>query len=148
MQLRQTGHTRLLALEILDQEISLSAKLFDIFNKLQTEGITLNNESVHIYFNWNWSSLDITFVGVEVHSILSVQDPFQLIDFTPEFCYGMPIQLEDGMMETPELLKLINDFNTELTKQGLSIGAKGRISFKWGEWSDELQLELFSVENK
>ena len=136
---------RLLVLEILDQEVLLTAKLFDIFNKLQTEGIILTSETIHFYFEWNWSQLLIKFVGVEVQSILQVQEPYKLIDFNPEYCFGISFSIEDGMMETPALLEKVNSFNTELTNQGLSIGKKGRISFKWGEWSDELQLELFST---
>jgi hypothetical protein len=147
-QLGQTSHSRLLGLKITDQNIALTSRLFDIFNKVQTEGITLTNENVFIYFDWSWSWININLVGVEVESVMQVQDPFLIKDFNPEYYYIKTLKLEDGLMETPELLKSVNEFNNELSSQNLKIGPMGRLSFKWGQWSDELRLELFSISSE
>ena len=144
MQLHQTSHSRLLALPVNSNKIELSAKLFQIYQKLQSEGITLSNEKASIYFNLpnNENEIDIQYVGMEVLDIIKVDHPFEFIDFKPEFCFSKIITSNQNSFDISFLNEYCQKMKKELIKEKMKPSSRGRLSFNWHSWSDESDIEL------
>jgi hypothetical protein len=142
MQLHQTSHSRLLALKINSKQVELAAKLFQIYQKLQSEGIMLSSEKAFLYFQVSNKEIHIEHVGVEVLDIIKVEQPYELIDFHPEFCFTQSIKRSQQSFDLQFLNEYCQKMKKELINQEINPCSRGRVWFTWSSWNCESELEI------